>query len=255
MPNDTSKTAGVAEGRDHTGRRKRFYAQAGVGAYDGGFALLLDGRVARTPGKAAFVLPTASAAEAIAGEWASQGEEIDFTSMPLTRIAVTAIDTVAAKMQAVVAEIVSYAETDLVCYRADFPASLIRAEAEAWDPILAFAAQRLEAHFVVAEGIVFSPQPAAATAAVRKKVEDVARGPAAALALACLSVMTTLTGSVLVALALAGHAISLEEAWRAAHVEEDHEIRLWGEDKEAMACRARRFAEIAAAEQLWRLVT
>jgi chaperone required for assembly of F1-ATPase len=255
MPNHTSKTAGAAEGRDRTARRKRFYAQAGVGAYDGGFALLLDGRVAKTPGNAAFVLPTAGAAEATAQEWAAQGEEIDFASMPLTRIAATAIDTVAAKMQATVAEIVKYAETDLVCYRADSPASLVRAEAEAWDPILAFAAQKLGAHFVVAEGIVFTPQPAAAIAAVRKQVEDVARGPAAPLALVCLSVMTALTASVLLALALAGRTISLDEAWRAAHVEEDHEIRLWGEDEEAMARRARRFAEMAAAEQLWRLVT
>ncbi|MGB7127007.1 MAG: ATP12 family protein [Methylovirgula sp.] len=255
MPNDTSKTAAAAEGSDRTGRRKRFYTHTGVGAYDGGFALLLDGRPARTSGKAAFVLPTAAAAEAIAKEWAAQGEEIDFASMPLTRIATAAIDAVAAKIEAVVDEIVKYAETDLVCYRAESPATLVRAESEAWDPILAFAADRLGAHFVVAEGIAFTPQPAAATAAVWRKVEAVAGGAAAPLALACLSVMTALTGSVLIALALAERAISLEEAWRAAHVEEDHEIRLWGEDQEAMTRRARRFAEMAAAEQLWRLVS
>lgn len=253
MSNDPSKFAGAAEKRDSGARRKRFYTEAGVGACDGGFALLLDGRVARTPGKAAFVLPTAAAAEAIAREWAAQGETIDFTSMPLTRIAFAAIDAVAAKMQEVAAEIFNYAATDLVCYRADSPASLVRAEAEAWDPILAFAADRLGARFVAAEGVVFAPQPAAATEAVRKKVEEVARR--GAVALACLSVMTTLTGSVLVALALAERAIGLDEAWRAAHVDEDYEMRLWGEDEAAMARRARRFAEMAAAEELWRRAT
>lgn len=254
MPNDPSKTAGAAEGRD-TARRKRFYSEAGVGASAGGFALLLDGRVAQTPGKAALVLPTLAAAEAISQEWAAQGETVDFASMPLTRIAFAGIDAVATKREEVAAEIVGYAETDLVCYRANSPASLVRAEAEAWDPILAFAADRLGARFVVAKGIVFAAQPAAATAAVRRKVEEVAHGPGGALALASLSVMTTLSGSVLVALALAERAISLEEAWQAAHVDEDYEMRLWGEDEAAMARRARRFAEMAAAERLWRLVS
>jgi chaperone required for assembly of F1-ATPase len=254
MPDDPSKTAAAAEGRDTT-RRKRFYAEAGVGTYDSGFALLLDGHLAQTPGKRAFVLPTLAAAEAIAQEWAVQGEAIDFASMPLTRIAFAAIDAVATKMEEVAAEIVDYAETDLVCYRAASPLSLVRAEAEAWDPILAFAASRLGARFVVAEGIAFTEQPAAATAAVRKKVEEVACGPGGALALTSLSVMTTLAGSVLVALALAERAIGLEEAWRAAHVDEDYEMQLWGEDEAAMARRARRFAEMAAAERLWRHVT
>ncbi len=253
MSNDPSKIAGAAEKRDRGARRKRFYGEAGVSACSGGFALLLDGRVARTPGKAGFVLPTAAAAEAVAQEWAAQGETMDFASMPLTRIAFAAIDAVAAKMKEVAAEIVNYAETDLVCYRAESPVSLVHAEAEAWDPILAFAADRLGARFLVAEGVVFAPQPAAAIEAVRKKVEQVARR--GAVALACLSVMTTLTGSVLVALALAERAIGLDEAWRAAHVDEDYQARFWGEDEAAMARRARRFAEMAAAEGLWRCVT
>jgi chaperone required for assembly of F1-ATPase len=252
MPNDTSKPAGAV--LEPAPRRKRSYAKAAVGEYNGGFALLLDGRLAKTPAKAAFVLPTLAAAEAVAKEWEAQGEEIDPASMPLTRIAYAAIDGVAAKKDAGAAEIVKYAETDLVCYRASGPQSLVRAEAEAWDPILKFAAERLDARFICAEGIRFTPQPAAAVAAVRAKVEDMARGPAAAFALASLSVMTALGGSVLIALALSGGAISVEEAWRAAHVEEDYESRLWGEDEEAKARRARRFTEISAAERLWRLI-
>ncbi len=256
MPNDPAKTPGPGARRDPLAieRGKRFYTKAGVGEHGCGFALLLDGRVAKTPAKAALVLPTLAAAEAVAMEWEAQREEINLTSMPLTRIANTAIDGVAFAMEAVAAEIVKYAETDLVCYRASGPESLVRAEAEAWDPILAFAANRLGARFICAEGIGFVEQPAAAIAAVRTKVKDARHGPAAPFALASLSVMTTLTGSALIALALSEGAIGLDEAWRAAYVEEDFEMRLWGADEEAMERRARRFAEMAAAEQLWRLI-
>jgi chaperone required for assembly of F1-ATPase len=256
MPNDPAKTPGSGAGRDPLarGRRKRFYTKVGVGEHGGGFALLLDGRLAKTPAKAALVLPTLAAAEAVAMEWEAQREEIDLTSMPLTRIANTAIDEVAFAMEAVATEIVKYAETDLVCYRASGPESLVHAEAEAWDPILAFAASRLDARFICAEGIAFIEQRAPAIAAVRTKVEKVAHGHAAPFALASLSVMTTLTGSALIALALCEGAINLAEAWRAAHVDEDFEMRLWGADEEAMQRRARRFAEMAAAEELWRLI-
>jgi chaperone required for assembly of F1-ATPase len=256
MPNDPAETPGakIRRGALATERRRRFYTKAGVGEHGGGFALLLDGRLAKTPAKAVLVLPTLAAAEAVAAEWEAQKTEIDRASMRLTRIANTAIDGVAHAMEVVVDEIVKYAETDLVCYRASGPESLVHAEAEAWDPILAFAASRLGAHFIYTEGIGFIEQPAAAIATVKAKVEEVARrGQTAPLALASLSVMTTLAGSVLIALALAEGAISLEEAWRAAHVDEDFEIKLWGTDEEAMQRRAGRFAEMAAADRLWRL--
>lgn len=257
MPNEPAKTHGPGTRRDPRpgARRKRFYTKVGVGEEGGGFALLLDGHVAKTPAKAALILPTLAAAEAVAKEWEEQGEEIDPASMQLTRIANTAIDGVAFAIEAVAAEIVKYAEADLVCYRAEGPASLVKAEAEAWDPILAFAARWLGADFICAARILFVEQPAAAIAAVRAKVENAARRePAAPFALASLSAMTSLTGSVLIALALAAGAVSLEEAWRAAHVEEDFQIRLWGADEEAMARRAWRFTEISAAERFWRLL-
>jgi chaperone required for assembly of F1-ATPase len=254
MPNDPSTPNLGSLRADPAKRRKRFYTKAGTGEHGGGFALLLDGRLAKTPAKAPLVLPTLAAAEAVALEWDAQVEKIDLNDMPLTRIANTAIDGVALAMQAVAAEIVKYAETDLVCYRAEAPESLVRAEAEAWDPILAFAAQLLGARFICAVGITFVEQPAAAIAAVRTGVEAIAEtGNAAPFALACLSVMTTLTGSVLIALALTEGAISLDDAWHAAHVDEDFEIRLWGVDEEAVERRAGRFVEMAAAERLWRL--
>ncbi len=234
---------------------RRFYSKVSVGASDGGFAVLLDGREAKTPAKAPLVLPTRAAAEAVAAEWDAQKDHVNLANMPLTRIVNAAIDGVAGHMEALVDEITKYADTDLVCYRADAPASLEQAQAEAWDPILTFAASQLGAHFICAEGIGYVAQPAAAKAAVRAKVDAVShRGAAAPFALASLSVMTSITGSVLIALTLADGVISLDEAWRAAHVDEDFQIRHWGEDHEAMARRARAFAEMEAAERLWRLV-
>ncbi len=145
-------------------------------------------------------------------------------------------------------------KTDLVCYRAAEPASLARAQAEAWNPVLDFAASQLGARFVCEEGVVFVTQPAAARAAVRARIAEIGGGAAAPFALAALAVMTSLTGSVLIALALADGALSLDEAWRAAHVDEDFQIRQWGEDQEAVARRSRRFADMAAADAFWRLL-
>lgn len=250
-PADTPGDAGAA--RDRPASRKRLYAQVGIGARCGGFVVLLDGRAAKTPGGTALVLPTLAAAEAVAQEWAQK--EVGPATMPLTRIANAAIDAVAKKMDAVADELVTYAKTDLVCYRAEGPASLVKAEGEVWDPILAFAANRLGARFICTEGTVFVRQPAEAIAAVRAKIEEMTRrGPAAPLALASLAAMTRLTGSVLIALALAEGDVGLGQAWQAAHVDEDFEMRLWGADAEAMARRERRFAEMAAAERLWRLL-
>jgi chaperone required for assembly of F1-ATPase len=158
-------------------------------------------------------------------------------------------------MDEVVAEIVKYAGSDLVCYRAGAPESLVKAQAEVWDPILAFVETDIGARFICVEGIVHVPQPATSLAAIQGKIEQmVAIGAGASIALACLDVMTTLTGSALITIALACNAITLERAWAAAHVDEDFQTRLWGADAEAAARRTGRFAEMAAADRLWRLV-
>ena len=247
----------VALGRksQKTALRKRFYATAAVAPHDDGFAVMLDGRPLLTPAKARLSLPTRAAAEAIAGEWLAQGEEIDPAEMPLTRIVNSAIDGVARTMEAVAEDIVKYAGTDLVCYRAEGPDSLVKAQAEAWNPVLAFAAADMGARFLCAEGITHVAQPESSMAAVRAKLGRVTgTGAAAPVALACLSVMTGLTGSLLIVLARVSGAMSLAQAWAAAHVDEDFQMRLWGADQEAMDRRARRFAEMAAADRLWQLV-
>jgi chaperone required for assembly of F1-ATPase len=158
-------------------------------------------------------------------------------------VAHAAIDGVATNRAHVAAEILKYAGSDLVCYRAGEPQSLVAVQGAAWDPILDWARAVLGARFVLASGVVFAPQPHSAIAAVERAVREI-DDP---FALAGLSVMTSLTGSVLIALAVARHHISVEDAWRAAHVDEDFQIAHWGADREAMARRERTWSDMRAA--------
>jgi len=232
---------------------KRFYKEAKAQAQDGAFVLLLDGRAAKTPARNKLALPTLAAAEAVAAEWAGQDDIIDPLAMPLTRIVNSAIDGVAREMGATADEIAKFAGSDLVCYRAGDPEALVRAQAAAWDPVLAFARERLGARFICAEGVIFVEQPEPARRAVQETVKRIAQGGPAALS--ALHVMTTLTGSALIALAVAHGELTPEEAWAAAHVDEDFQMRIWGADEEALRRRARRWKEMEAAAMLWGLVT
>ncbi len=227
---------------------KRFYKAAKAAAVEGGFAVLLDDKPVRTPGRQPLLLPSAELAEAVAAEWAGQGETIDPASMPLTRLANSAIDGVAAQRAEVEADVVKYAGSDLVCYRAGEPEGLARAQSQAWDPLIALARDAYAARFALAEGVTFVEQPPAAVEAIARAVRAyVAEGPGAHIRLAALHAMTTLTGSCLIALAVADRHFDVDRAWAAAHVDEDFQISLWGVDAEAQARRARRFAEMRAA--------
>jgi chaperone required for assembly of F1-ATPase len=230
---------------------KRFYSAVAVVPIEGtsGFRVLLDGKPMRTPAKHHVELPTRALAEAIAGEWAAQGERIYPASMPLTRLANSAIDGVITRQAQVRADIAKYASSDLVCYRAEQPAALVAQQRAAWDPILAWASDTLRARLVVANGIMPATQPAEAIAAIGASLEQ-----HDAFALVAMHVMTTLMGSALLALAHAHGRISAEAAWAAAHVDEDFQISQWGEDSEAKARRARRWAEMAAASRLLALL-
>jgi chaperone required for assembly of F1-ATPase len=222
---------------------KRFYATASVGEVQGGFALLLDGRAAHTPAKAKLIAPTRTLAEALAGEWGRQGETIAPAGMPLTRLANSAIDGVARALTETVDEIAGYAGADLVCYRALEPEALAARQAAAFDPVLAFAEEALGARFALAGGIMHVAQPAASLQAVRAAVEAYADP----FALTALHGVTSLSGSALIALAVARGAITPEAAWRAAHVDEDFQIERWGVDEEAARRRAAREREFSAA--------
>ncbi len=191
------------------GLPERFYREASIDERDGVFVVLLDGRAVLTPGRVRLALPTRAAAAALAAEWAAQGETIDPRKMPLTRLVNSALDGVARETDAVRAEIVKYAGSDLLCYRAAEPASLVAAEERAWDPMLAWARADLGIDLKLASGIAFVAQPEDALAAVARVVDAVATP----IELACLHVMTTLTGSVVLALAVVRGRLGVDEAW------------------------------------------
>lgn len=222
---------------------KRFYKSAQAGEAENGFALLLDGRPTRTPAKAKLIVPTRTLAQAVAAEWQAQGETIQPATMPLTRLANSALDGVAQTMAATVEEIAGFAGADLVCYRALEPEALAARQAAAFDPLLAFAQAALGVRFLLAGGIMHVPQPEASLKAVRAAVE----AHDDPFALTALHGLTSLSGSVLIALAVAREAMTVEAAWAAAHVDEDYQIEKWGADEEATARRAARAREFAAA--------
>jgi chaperone required for assembly of F1-ATPase len=222
---------------------KRFYATAEMQEEAGGFVLRLDGKRAMTPAKNPLAVPRGNLAEAIAAEWQGQREFIDPVSMPVTRLANSAIDGVAPRVAEVRAQIVDYAASDLLYYRAGEPEELVQRQRDAWDPILAWANERYGARFMLSEGVMHVAQPETTLLALRSAIEEYDEP----FRLAGLSLATALTGSALIALALAEGAIDVDAAWRAAHVDEDWNIFKWGEDAEAAKRRALRFADFRAA--------
>lgn len=230
--------------REHAAKPgpRRFYKAVAVTEEPGGFGVALDRRPLRTPARAPLTVPNRRLAEAMAEEWAAQGEHIVPATMVLTKLANTAIDRVAGRDHAVAADIVAYAGCDLLCYRAEAPERLAARQAGAWDPPLAWAARRLGSHFVCVTGVVHHPQPDAALDALVRALEG--KGP---YRLAALHTITTLTGSALLALGLLEGAISPDAAWAAAHVDEDWQIEQWGSDVEAEARRAERRREFDCA--------
>jgi chaperone required for assembly of F1-ATPase len=224
-----------------TPQRKRFYTSAGVAAADGGFAVTLDGKPIRTPSGRQVVVPTSDIADAIAAEWNAQEETIDPLSMPLTRFANSVVQGVVDRIEAVADDVAKYLGTDLLFYRAGHPEALVEKEAAHWDPFLYWAANELGAHFILAEGIVHVAQPEPAIRAVRAAFPD---DP---WSIAALHVVTTLTGSALLALALFHGVRSADEIWAAAHVDEDWNIEKWGIDEEVAARRAARKVDFTAA--------
>jgi chaperone required for assembly of F1-ATPase len=256
--------------------RRRFYERAQVeDAGDDGageFRILLDGRPIRTPARRTLAAPTRALAEAIAAEWEAQREVIDPARMPLTRLANSIIDGVADAAAAVAAEVEKYLASDLLFYRAESPDGLVAREAAAWDPVLAWAREALGARFVTAQGMVHVAQPAQSLAAASAALASEASGqrghslkvrapdtrpepgssaraaiPRDLWRLGAVHAITTLTGSALIAIALARGALTIEQAWATAHVDEDWNMAFWGRDEVALERRAARFAEMQAA--------
>ncbi len=225
---------------------KRFYKLAQISEIEGAFVISLDGRPARTPGRNLLTLPTRAAAELIVAEWMAQGDVIDPARMHATRMANTAIDSVGGRLAEVQADIAGYAGSDLVCYRAGEPEGLVRRQDEAWNPVVAWAADNLGARMTLAEGVIHQSQSPEALAAVRTAITQ----EQDAIRLAALHVLTTISGSCLIALMLRAGAIDAGKAFSASIVDEDWNADLWGRDAEAEARLARRREEFLAAAAL-----
>jgi chaperone required for assembly of F1-ATPase len=220
---------------------RRFYAMATTAVEAGGYAVRLDGKPIRTPARRVLAAPTLALAEAIAAEWQAQKDVIDPAKMPLTRLANAIIDGVADAPLPVAAEIAKYLASDLMFYRAASPQGLVERQAHHWDPILDWARHALGADFKLGEGVVHVAQPEAALTAACAAI------PLEPWRLGAVHSITTLTGSALIAFAMARGALAADAAWQAALVDEDWNMAQWGRDEMAMARRDFRFAEFQAA--------
>ena len=229
--------------------RRRFYAKAAPARAAAGYAVELDGKPARTPAGRILAAPTPALAKTLAAEWEAPGEMIDPATMPQTRLANAIIDCVADRPGPVAAEVERYLASDLVCYRAAAPQGLRDRQGAHWDPILAWARNKLGAPFALGDGVIHVAQPTAALAAARAAI------PADPWRLGAVHAVTTLTGSALIALALARGQLSAEAAWRAAHVDEDWNMEQWGRDELALERRAYRHAEFLAAATVFQSVS
>lgn len=228
--------------------RKVFWTAALAVPVAGGHAVELDGRAVKTPAKRPFLLPSAALAGAVAAEWAAQRGEVDPRSMPMTRLANTAIDRVAPQRAEVAALVADYGGTDLLCYRAEGPQALAARQTAAWDPLLDWAAITLGAGLAPVRGIVPHAQDPAALAALRARVE--ALDP---FTLAALHDLVAISGSLVLGLAVQAGRLSAEAAFALSRIDEDWQAALWGEDAEALAAASAKAADMAAAGRFSRL--
>jgi chaperone required for assembly of F1-ATPase len=230
---------------------KRFYKTVDFRLDPGvGFLLLLDGRPARTPARNALAVPSVEAVRLLMAEWEAQTTTIDPASMHATRTVNAALDQVVHAMEVVRADLMGYAGSDLLCYRTDTPAMLVERQARFWDPSLRWAADALGAHFVTGTGITFIKQPPEAIAAIGDELLKVA----SPIALASLHVMTTISGSLILPLAVAHGQRDPSGAFDAAEIDADTQMELWGSDEEALVRRARRHEEFVTVASLLRAV-
>ncbi|HWB51142.1 MAG TPA: ATP12 family protein [Stellaceae bacterium] len=221
---------------------KRVYKSVAARPVEGGWGVTLDGRPLRTPARRELQVPSAPLAAAIATEWDAQDPEIRPETMPLTRLAATAIDRTAEQRADVAAEIASYAGTDLVCYRADHPAALAARQEAVWQPLIDWAAGRYDAGLAVTAGVVplaQSPASLRVYAAVVAALDD--------FRLTALQAATNACGSLVIALALLEGRLDAESAFAASQLDETFQIEAWGEDAEAARRRAVLAADIEAA--------
>jgi chaperone required for assembly of F1-ATPase len=206
---------------------KRFYKETAVDLGDGGHRILLDGRPMRTPAKAVLVVPTRALAEAIAAEWGAVPDKADInvSYLPLTRLAATGLDRVASQRARVIEDTAKYAGSDMLCYRASEPETLVKRQQAIWQPLLDWADARYGARLVIVEGLAFVEQPADAVARLHEAVATHSD-----LGLSALYNLTHISGSLIVALAVAEGHLAAADAFAAAQLDELYQVERWGED-------------------------
>lgn len=225
---------------------KRFWREAAVVEADGGWSVALDGKPVRTPARAALLLPTRALADAVAGEWAACGEEVRPREMVMTGLANAAIDRVGPE---VAARVAAYGVHDLLCYRVEAPPGLALRQAAAWEPVLAWAARRYDVAFRLGVGVTPVDQPATTLARLRTMVDALG-----VFALAGVYPVVSVTGSLVLGLALIERAIEAEAAWAAGEVDADWQAEQWGDDPLAAASRDERRAALMAGARFLRLI-
>ncbi|MFV2051739.1 ATP12 family chaperone protein [Aliiroseovarius sp. YM-037] len=207
---------------------KRFWKDAAAERAEGGYTVLLDGRNVRTPAKALLILPNRKMADAIAAEWAAQGERIDPMQMPVTRSANAAIDKVATQRDEVIEMLAEYGATDLLCYRAEAPEELVSRQAAAWDPLLDWADAELSARLMPVQGVMFHAQRPESLAKLRTELDALTP-----FQLAAAHDLISISGSLVLACAVMRGETSPEDAWAAARIDETWQEEQWGVDEEA----------------------
>lgn len=228
---------------------KRFYKDAAAAQTDDGWRVMLDGRPIRTAAGGAQNVPSRPLAEALAAEWAAQGEKVDAATFPLRDLADYAIDVIAPGRAAAIAALLTYAETDTLCYRADPDEPIYRRQIEVWEPLLKDVEQSYGIKLERVSGIIHRAQPEASLA----RLHEVLDGQDS-FTLAALSTLTSLAASLCVGLAAIRPGADADALWAAANLEEDWQAELWGKDSEAEARRARRFAAFGQAIRLVDLI-
>ena len=248
---DAHRTDGYARAKAHARQElpKRFYKDVGVAAVPGGYAVTLDGKSPRTPGLKPVAVPLEPIASAMATEWAGQGTHIDPEIMPMVRLINSAVEVGEERVPALRAEIIKFAGNDLLLYRADTPQELVAAQERVWDAVLVKLARHFGIGFQPTIGITHQPQPAPTLERLAASL-----GEADLVELVALNSITGIAGSGLLAIALREGLIDAEEVWTAAHVDEDHNIRLWGAVEEATERRVKRKRDFDAAVRLLEMV-
>lgn len=228
---------------------KRFWSEVSVCEREAGFGIFLDGRPVRTPARAELAVPTEPLAEAIAAEWRACGETVDPRAMKLTGLANAAIDRVAPDPEAFAAGLANYGASDLFCYRAEGPDTLVRRQSESWDVLLDWARRRYDVDFACVPGVIHVAQPADTVAKLAHAVAilDPFR-------LAAMAPLVTIGGSLVAALAVVEQAIPAESAWEAVSLDEQWQAEEWGVDADAQAALDGRRADYLAAARFLTLL-